>query len=163
MSTPRGGSYFDPCFPTLPLEIEEMGGTRHLRKPMQAWPLLGRNRPNVGTRINLADVKCDELGEHTRAHSSASGEVSLICASDAGMFAERELGSGVYGTTLVVRSQPLEPVVEPPLFEGYFAPVQRAAGSSHLESWVGFGVEVAAGESGAAVAELDPAIALAVE
>jgi hypothetical protein len=57
----------------------------------------------------------------------------------------------------------LEPVVEPPFFEGDLAPVQCPPGTPQFESRVGFGVEVAAGEAGSAVPELDPAVARACE
>jgi hypothetical protein len=61
------------------------------------------------------------------------------------------------------RRASLQPVAKPPLLEGDLAPVERASGSSHRQLRLGLGVEVAPGEGGSAVAQLDPAGAAAVE
>ncbi len=60
------------------------------------------------------------------------------------------------------RYERLEPVAEPPLLECNFAPMQQAPGREHPDLRFWFGVEVAVGESGLAVAELDPAVALPI-
>jgi hypothetical protein len=39
----------------------------------------------------------------------------------------------------------------------------KAAGPEHPDLWVWLGVEAAAGKANSAIAELDPAVALAVE
>ena len=60
------------------------------------------------------------------------------------------------------RYERLEPVAEPPLFECNFTPMQQAPGREHPDLRFRLGVEVAIGEPGLAVAELDPAVALPI-
>src|SRR5206468_9406379 len=57
----------------------------------------------------------------------------------------------------------LEPVIEPPFLEGDLAPVPVAAWAAQRHLRFRFCVEVAACETGPAVSQLDPAVAVAVE
>ena len=56
----------------------------------------------------------------------------------------------------------LKPMPQPPLLEGYLAPVSRTGWRIHAHRGLGIGVEVATGETGFAATEFQPAVSSAI-